>query len=134
MPKNTPYHQAQQKIEAALDRLEKQNLVSRNGDLYFFLNNEHLYRKSHLDKKVEEPFYHVREHKYTGTLFFSPLVDLELSARTSYDLRTGFEREENRWSDLIINFNCACTINTQGRGVTSAIKIIKFELIVIAWV
>jgi hypothetical protein len=27
-------------IEAALERLEKQNLINRNGDLYFFLTNE----------------------------------------------------------------------------------------------
>ncbi|MDM8516195.1 BREX system P-loop protein BrxC [Desulfobacterales bacterium HSG16] len=27
-------------IEAALERLEKENLISRNGDLYFFLTNE----------------------------------------------------------------------------------------------
>ncbi|KPA14790.1 DNA repair ATPase [Candidatus Magnetomorum sp. HK-1] len=27
-------------IEASLERLEKQNLISRNGDLYFFLTNE----------------------------------------------------------------------------------------------
>ena len=29
-----------QNIEAALERLEKQNLINRNGDLYFFLTNE----------------------------------------------------------------------------------------------
>ncbi|MCF8038487.1 MAG: BREX system P-loop protein BrxC [Desulfohalobiaceae bacterium] len=29
-----------QEIEAGLERLEKQNLISRNGDLYFFLTNE----------------------------------------------------------------------------------------------
>ncbi len=29
-----------QKIEASLERLEKQNLISRNGDLYFFLTND----------------------------------------------------------------------------------------------
>lgn len=28
------------RIEAALQRLEKENLISRNGDLYFFLTNE----------------------------------------------------------------------------------------------
>jgi len=29
-----------QKIEASLERLEKQNLINRNGDLYFFLTND----------------------------------------------------------------------------------------------
>ena len=29
-----------QNIEAALERLERENLISRNGDLYFFLTNE----------------------------------------------------------------------------------------------
>jgi len=29
-----------QNIEASLERLEKQNLINRNGDLYFFLTNE----------------------------------------------------------------------------------------------
>ncbi|RLC18759.1 MAG: BREX system P-loop protein BrxC [Deltaproteobacteria bacterium] len=60
-----------QNIEAALERLEKENLIHRNGDLYFFLTNE--------EKEVSREIRHVDilssdEVKLLGNIIFEDIL------------------------------------------------------------
>jgi len=60
-----------QKIEASLDRLEKQNLISRNGDLYFFLTNEEREVSREIKSVEIEP---QAEIEFLGDLVFDDVL------------------------------------------------------------
>ncbi|MDL1980389.1 MAG: BREX system P-loop protein BrxC [Deltaproteobacteria bacterium] len=66
-----------QKIEASLERLEKQNLISRNGDLYFFLTNDER-EVSREIKSVEVPS--AAETQLLGDIIFDDI----LKSKTKY--------------------------------------------------
>ena len=60
-----------QKIEASLERLEKQNLINRNGDLYFFLTNDER-EVSREIKNVEIPS--GAESQFSGEIIFDDIL------------------------------------------------------------
>ncbi|MCD6185271.1 MAG: BREX system P-loop protein BrxC, partial [Deltaproteobacteria bacterium] len=60
-----------QKIEASLERLEKQNLINRNGDLYFFLTNDEQ-EVSREIKNVEIPS--GAESQFLGEIIFDDIL------------------------------------------------------------
>ncbi|MBW2370660.1 MAG: BREX system P-loop protein BrxC, partial [Deltaproteobacteria bacterium] len=60
-----------QKIEASLERLEKQNLINRNGDLYFFLTNDER-EVSREIKNVTIPS--AAESQFLGEIIFDDIL------------------------------------------------------------
>lgn len=60
-----------QKIEASLGRLEKQNLINRNGDLYFFLTNDER-EVSREIKNVAIPA--AAESQFLGDIIFDDIL------------------------------------------------------------
>lgn len=75
----------------------------RMGASYLYLNSEYFYQKSFMDKILEEPFFNNRANLLSITFFAAIFSDFVFTAKTAYDTRPGYDKEENRWSDLVIN-------------------------------
>lgn len=78
-------------------------LNSRIGQGQIYLNNDYVFRRSFSDKYVEKPFFHERVNKLISTFVAAPITDLVFNLTSAYDFRPGFERKENRWSDLVLS-------------------------------
>ncbi len=77
----------------------------RLGKTWAYLDNVYHYERSFASEKTVEPFFDERKNQWNWNLFLSPSEDMVFQARTAYDMRPGFLREQDRWSDIKTQWN-----------------------------
>lgn len=69
----------------------------------YYLRTTHYYRRSYLEKEVIEPFVHEKKNNFVGEIYLSPLSTINMSVKTSYDARSKYPFDEDRFKDIYIN-------------------------------